>query len=97
MVVAYGIYDFIAIATFHINYAMAAVHTGVTCLNGQCNHGTFVVAPYEVVALLERQCLLETETVLNNSEVTQILGFHLLVVAYAHGETLAALLTLEHK
>ena len=96
-VVAYGVSEFVAVAAFYVHYAVAAVHTGVACLNGKGYHGSFVVTPYEVVALLQGKYLLEAETVLDNYKIAQIFGFYLFVAAYAYGETLSALLALEHK
>ena len=96
LVVAYCVDEIARIVAFHVYDAVAAVHTGVTGLNGVRYYGAFVVASQHIVALAKWDYLFVAKGVFYYHYVAEILGYNLiLVLANAYCETFAAVFTLK--
>jgi hypothetical protein len=94
--VAYCVEKVSRIIALHIYDAVAAVHTGIACLNGMRNDCAFIVASEHIVALAKWDYLFVAKGVLYYYNVAEILGYNfILVLANAYCEAFAAVLTLK--
>lgn len=77
---------------------MAAVHTWIAGLDRVGDYCTFIIAAEHVVSLAKGYNLFETECVLNDNYMAEILGLYIVaVLAYTYGKALAAVFTLEYQ
>ena len=98
LVVTDCVCEFARIIPFYIYYAVAAVHTGVACLNGVRDYCALVIAAEHVVAFAKRNNLLVAECVLYDCHMAEIFGMNIFIAfANAYCETLAAVLALKYK
>ena len=96
-VVAYGVCKLAECIALYIHYAVAAVHTAVLGLYGQCYFCTLVVSANDVVAHSQLQNLLESEAVLYYDKMSEVfLNLLYVVLAYAYCKTLAAAFAFEY-